>query len=152
MNQDVRIRVIGCGNPLMGNDGVGLRIIESLAQMRPDIETCEGGVGGLGLIPMMENQDIVIIVDAMSGYGKNKGEIQIFSAPPKNEVFPLSLSDIGVLDTVGIAEELGLSTELIIIGIEAGHIDRFSDAMDPEVANAVPNAVKKIIELIDSRT
>ncbi len=151
MNQDVRIRVIGCGNPLMGNDGVGLRVIESLAEMRPDIEICEGGVGGLGLIPMMEEQDIVIIVDAMSGYGKYKGEIRIFSTPPENEVFPLSLSDIGVLDTAGIAEELGLCTELILIGIEAGHIDRFSDAMDPEVESAVPIAVKKIIELIDSR-
>jgi hydrogenase maturation protease len=152
MNNDVRIRVIGCGNPLMGNDGVGIRVMESLAQIRPDIAVCEGGVGGLGLIPMMEDQDIVIIVDAMSGYGENKGEIRIFTAPPENEVFPLSLSDIGVLDTAGIAEELGICPELIIIGIEAGHIDRFSDVMDPEVESAVPNAVKKIIDLIESRT
>jgi len=152
MNQDVRIRVIGCGNPFMGNDGVGIRVIESLAQERPDLDTCEGGVGGLGLIPMMEDQDVVIIVDAMSGYKTGKGEIHVFPAPPENEVFPLSLSDIGVLDTVGIARELGLCTELIIIGIEAGHIDHFSDTMDPEVERAVPEAVKKIIELIDSRT
>ena len=151
MTNDIRIQVIGCGNPLMGNDGVGLRVIESLAQIRPDIAVSEGGVGGLGLIPMMEDQDIVIIVDAMSGYGENKGEIRIFSPPPDNEVFPLSLSDIGVLDTAGIAEELGICPELIIIGIEAGHIDRFSDGMDPEVESAVPTAVKKIIELIDSR-
>jgi len=150
MNKMKRTLVIGCGNPLMGNDGVGLRVIEELQKTRPDINTCEGGVGGLGLIPMMEDQDIVIIVDAMSGYTAIKGEICVFTTPPENEVFPLSLSDIGVLDTVGVAEELGIVAQVIIIGIEAGHIDHFSDVMDPDVEKAVPDVVKKIEELIDN--
>jgi len=151
MNKKKRTLVIGCGNPLMGNDGVGLRVIEALEQKRPDINTCEGGVGGLGLIPMMEDQDLVIIVDAMSGYSGNKGEVRIFTTPPENNTFPLSLSDIGVLDTVGIAEELGIAPEVIIIGIEAGHIDHFSDVMDPDVEKAVPYAVKKIEDLIENQ-
>ena len=151
MNTLQRTLVIGCGNPFMGNDGVGLRVIEALEQQRPDIPTSEGGVGGLGLIPMMENHDRVIIVDAMSGYAANKGDIKIFTTPPGNETFPLSLSDIGVLDTVGIAKEMGISTEVIIIGIDGGLIDHFSDIMDPDVENAVPKAVKKIEELIDNQ-
>ncbi|WP_319641998.1 hydrogenase maturation protease [Methanovulcanius yangii] len=152
MNEMKRTLVIGCGNPLMGNDAVGLRVIEALEGQRPDIATSEGGVGGLGLIPMMENHERIIIVDAMSGYAANKGEIKVFNTPPDNETFPLSLSDIGVLDTVGIAKEMGISTEIIIIGIEGGHIDHFSDIMDPDVENAVPKAVKKIEDLIDNQT
>ena len=136
----------------MGNDGIGLRVIDALAKIRPDIDTCEGGVGGLGMIPMMEERDLIIIVDAMTGYKEKKGEIHIFTSPPDNEVFPLSLSDIGVLDTIAVAEELALCPEVIIVGIEAGHIKCFSDVMDHEVEASVPKAVQKIIEMIESRT
>lgn len=39
-----RVRVIGCGNPLMGNDAVGVRVINLLHETHPEIDIIEGGV------------------------------------------------------------------------------------------------------------
>jgi hydrogenase maturation protease len=143
-----RVRVIGCGNPLMGNDAVGVRVIEMLHETHPEIDVIEGGVGGLGLIPMMEGYDHVIMVDATTGYGAHIGEMMVFSKPPSNDFFPLSLSDIGVLDAVNIAEELGVCPQITIIGIEAGKIQEFSDSMSPEMEPAVADACAFILSMI----
>jgi len=143
-----RVRVIGCGNPLMGNDAVGVRIIEMLQETHPEIDVIEGGVGGIGLIPMMEGYDHVILVDATTGYGKHIGEIIVLAKPPSNEFFPLSLSDIGVLDAVNIAEELGLCPKITIIGIEGGKIEEFSDSMSPEMEPAVAEVCALIVSTI----
>lgn len=143
-----RVRVIGCGNPLMGNDAVGVRVIEMLHETYPEIDVIEGGVGGLGLIPMMEGYDHVIMVDATTGYGAHIGEMMVFSKPPSNDFFPLSLSDIGVLDAVNIAEELGVCPQITIIGIEAGKIQEFSDSMSPEMEPAVADACAFILSMI----
>ncbi|WFN35200.1 hydrogenase maturation protease [Methanogenium sp. S4BF] len=143
-----RVRVIGCGNPLMGNDAVGVRVIDMLHEIHPEIDVIEGGVGGLGLIPMMEGYDHIILVDATTGYGTHIGEIMVFSKPPSNEFFPLSLSDIGVLDAVNIAEELGICPQITIIGIEAGTVEEFSDSMSPEMERAVEDACERILSTI----
>ncbi len=143
-----RVRVIGCGNPLMGNDAVGVRVINLLQETHPEIDIIEGGVGGLGLIPMMEGYDYIILVDATTGYGNHIGEILVFSKPPANEFFPLSLSDIGVLDAVNIAEELGVCPQITIIGIEAGEIMEFSASMSPEMEHAVEDVCTLILETI----
>ncbi len=143
-----RVRVIGCGNPLMGNDAIGVRVINVLHETHPEIEIIEGGVGGLGLIPMMEGYDHVILVDATTGYGNHIGEILVFSKPPANEFFPLSLSDVGVLDAVNIAEELGLCPQITIIGIEAGKIMEFSASMSPEMERAVEDVCELILDTI----
>lgn len=142
------VRVIGCGNPLMGNDAVGVRVIDLLHETHPEIDVIEGGVGGLGLVPMMEGYDHVILVDATTGYGTRIGEILVFSKPPSNEFFPLSLSDIGVLDAVNIAEELGICPKITIIGIEAGKIEEFSDSMSPEMERAVEDVCQFILDTI----
>ncbi|WAI01055.1 hydrogenase maturation protease [Methanogenium organophilum] len=143
-----RVRVIGCGNPLMGNDAVGVRVIENLQKTHPEIDVIEGGVGGLGMLPMMEGYDHIFLVDATTGYGSHIGEILIFSKPPSNEFFPLSLSDIGVLDAVNVAEELGICPEITIIGIEAGKIEEFSACMSPEMETAVEDACVIILNEI----
>ena len=143
-----RVRVIGCGNPYMGNDAVGVRVIENLEKTHPDIDVIEGGVGGLGMLPMMEGYDHIIVVDATTGYGSQIGEILVFSKPPSNELFPLSLSDIGVLDAIGVAEELGICPEITIIGIEAGTIEEFSASMSPEMEPAVDRACELILDTI----
>lgn len=132
----------------MGNDAVGVRVIENMERTHPEIDVIEGGVGGLGMLPMMEGYDQIILVDATTGYGKEIGEILVFSKPPANELFPLSLSDIGVLDAVNVAEELGICPEITIIGIEAGKIEEFSDHMSPEMEIAVEKACELILNKI----
>ncbi len=67
------IRIIGVGNPLMGDDGVGIKVIELLHQQElpKSVELIDGGCGGLKLLPLLSGCRKLIIVDAAD-----------FSAPP----------------------------------------------------------------------
>jgi len=141
------IRVIGCGNLLMGNDSVGLRVIELLEEPAPGLELIDGGTGGIGLLPLMEGADLVIIVDAMSGIGEKPGDIHIFNETPPYRPSKMSFQDVGVAEVIDIAGELFPEIEVVAIGIEAGNIEEYSDKVDPAVMEGARKAVEIIMKL-----
>ena len=60
-----KVLVIGVGNTLLQDDGVGVRVIESLrSESGEGLEIVDGGTLGLSLLPMVEDADAVIVVDA----------------------------------------------------------------------------------------
>jgi hydrogenase maturation protease len=68
--------VIGLGNPLMGDDGLGLAALERLGTdwlMPPSVELVDGGTWGLNLLPLLESVDQVLFLDAVD-VGKEPGE------------------------------------------------------------------------------
>ena len=58
--------IIGLGNPLRGDDGVGVRVVQALAEraLPAGVEVVDGGTQGLGLVSLLEGQKRVILVDA----------------------------------------------------------------------------------------
>jgi hydrogenase maturation protease len=141
----MKVRVIACGNPLMGNDAAGLAIM-SLIQVRyPDIDVVDGGNGGLGLIPLMEGYDRIVIVDATSGMGE-MGKVRVFHEIPDSGVPSLSLHELGIREVLALARTLGVAPEVIIVGIEGGQMPGFSGEMDPAVRAAIPVACKIVAE------
>jgi hydrogenase maturation protease len=142
------IKVIGCGNLLMGNDSAGLRVIEILEEMSPGFEIIEGGTGGIGLLPLMEGADLVIIVDAMTGIGEKPGDIEVFEGIPPYRPSRLSFQDVGVAEVIEIAGELLPEVEVVAVGIEAGRIEEYSDRIDEDVMAGVFKAAEKIMELV----
>lgn len=81
MNADVNIRnvlVMGVGNTLMQDDGVGIRVIEALRAApgtHPSLRPIDGGTIGLALLPEIEDADAVIVVDA-SELGADPGTLR----------------------------------------------------------------------------
>jgi hydrogenase maturation protease len=143
-----RTRVIACGNPLLGNDAAGLRVMALLRESRPGLDVVEGGLGGLGLIPLMEGADRVIIVDATQGMGAT-GEVRVFRDLPPSRLFPLSLHDLGVVEAVQVARELGIAPEIAIVGIEGGAPGEYSRELDPAVERGVQEAHQMVLALVD---
>lgn len=72
-----RVRVIGVGNPLMGDDGLGIAVIEQLQLLAlpPDIELIDAGCGGLNLLPLFSDCEQVVLIDAAE-FGATAGEIK----------------------------------------------------------------------------
>ena len=144
----MRVRVIACGNPLMGNDAAGEEVLAVLQREHPGIDAVDGGPGGLGLVTLMEGYDRVIIVDATSGLGR-PGEVRVFRDLPARGIPSLSLHEIGIPEAVALARTLGIAPEVIVVGIEAGGTPGFSGGMDPAVRAAVPEAARRVIEEMD---
>ena len=82
--------IIGLGNPLRRDDGVGVRVVELLAarDLPAGVEVVDGGTPGLGLVPLLEGRQRVILVDA-ADLGREPGAFvrftldQIRLSPPR---------------------------------------------------------------------
>ncbi len=142
--QKNRICIIGCGNPLMGNDGAGVAVMHLFEEKYAGVDTIDGGTGGFGLIPLMEGYEKVLIVDAMTGVGDSTGDVVVFEAPPSPEIPACALHDIGVGEVVTIARELGYVTEVVTVGIEVGAIRAFTTEVDPAVEEGIRVAGQEI--------
>jgi hydrogenase maturation protease len=141
--QGMRVRVIACGNPLMGNDAAGPAVLAILARDSPEIDAVDGGTGGLGLVTLMEGYDRIVIVDATSGLGE-PGEVRVFRDLPAEGIPSLSLHELGIPEVLALAGTLGITPEVVVVGIEGGQIQEFSGEMDPAVRAAIPVAARLV--------
>lgn len=146
-----RVKIIGCGNVLMGNDSAGLRVLGILEKICPGVDLIDGGTGGIGLLPLMEDADLVIIVDAMIGIGKNPGDVEIFYETPPYNPSKMSFQDVGVAEVIDIARELIPGIEIIAVGIEAGKIVEYSEDVDFGVMEGIVKASEIIADIISSK-
>ncbi|WP_214019792.1 hydrogenase maturation protease [Methanoculleus sp.] len=146
--QKNRVCIIGCGNPLMGNDGAGIMAMRLFEGRFAGVDVIDGGTGGFGLIPLMEGYEKVAIVDAMVGIGERIGDVLTFETPPSWDLPAYAFHDIGIGEVVAIARELGYVAEIVTIGIEVGEIRAFSQEIDPAVEEGVQVAGQMILEIL----
>lgn len=120
---DANILILGLGNVLMGDEGIGIKAVENLQEqsLPSKVDILDGGTGGFQLLSLFQEYEHIIIIDATIG-GKKPGEIQVLTPRFASE-FPRSLTshDIGLKDLMQSAELLGKlpSIHLLAINIEA---------------------------------
>ena len=146
--QKNRVCIIGCGNPLMGNDGAGIQAMRLFEGRFPGVDVIDGGTGGFGLIPLMEGYEKVVIVDAMVDIGDHIGAVLTFETPPSWDLPAYVFHDMGIGEVVAIARELGYATEIVTVGIEVGEIRSFSQEIDPAVEKGVRVAEQEILRIL----
>jgi hydrogenase maturation protease len=106
-----QIRIIGIGNPLMGDDGLGIAAIAHLQQkpLPPGIELIDGGCGGLSLLALLAECRQAIIIDA-ADFGATPGSIKILTAADLDQLPPQTFRPTG--HQHGLAEVLHLLIKL----------------------------------------
>lgn len=152
-----RTVVVGLGNPVLGDDGVGWSVVDELAEWLADrssaVELDWLAVGGLTLMEHLSGFDRAILVDAL---------VTGRDAPGTVAVFPLarldgraaahldSTHDAPIQAALMAGRTLGarLPTEIMVVGIEADRVDAFGEVLSPAVAAAVPVAVECVLGLL----
>jgi hydrogenase maturation protease len=148
------VLILGLGNPLLGDEGIGVRVVEELKGLElPDgVTVVEGGTSGLGIIGLMEGYQRVIIVDA-ADMGHPPGRVVRFTpleAQFKTAEAPLSLHQIGLGEVLALAEALEVApAELVIIGIQPSRIEG-GVGLSPEVEGAIPQIIRIILDELDA--
>ena len=149
-----RVLILGLGNPLLGDEGTGVRVVEELKglELPGGVTVVEGGTGGLGLIRLMEGYQKVIIVDA-ADMGHPPGRVVRFTpseAQLKTAEAPLSLHQIGLGEVLALAEALEVApAELVIIGVQPSQIEG-GVGLSPEVEGAIPQIIGIILDELDA--
>ena len=149
-----RVLILGLGNPLLGDEGIGVRVVNELTKLElPDgVSAVEGGTAGLGLIGLMEGYQRVIIVDA-ADMGHPPGRVVRFT--PSEAQFkivegPLSPHQIGLGEVLTLATALEIvPTKLVIIGVQPGRI-KTGVELSPEVEGAIPQIIRLILDELDA--
>ncbi len=124
----MEVCIIGVGNILMQDEGVGPKVVELLRKeytFEPEIEIIDGGTLGLDLLPYIEKYKKIIIVDVVD-FGKEAGFIKVLKG---DEIPPylrtkLSVHHVGVQDLLEVARLMNfLPEELVLVGIQPESID-----------------------------
>jgi hydrogenase maturation protease len=145
--------VLGLGNPLLGDDGVGWRVAEECAARianDSEIEIDCFARGGLSLMERMIGYDRAILIDAVSTGQLPAGAVDCFplmELQNPNAGHLASAHDATLQTALDLGRALGahLPGEVLVVAIEAEEVYDFSEALSPAVAAAVPRAVEIVI-------
>lgn len=143
------IRIIGLGNPLRGDDAVGLLVARRLQQkIGHCAEVIEAEMIGVGLMELMKGARVVILIDAArSGLAPGTIHRRDASAGPiGGRIFSCSSHVIGISDALELARAVGtLPATVIVYGIEAGNMEP-GQPLSPPVAKALDQVVEQIVQ------
>lgn len=166
--------VIGLGNPILGDDGVGWKIAERVKErlgsdvrfrlpVRPTgskaveylnpVEVDCLSLGGLSLMERMLGYDRVVLVDSMETGQNLVGSVRRFplaSLPDPMAGHSASAHDTSLITALKTAESLGAEVpkRVDVVAVEAQNVYDFSEELSPIVAAAVPEAVQAVLDLI----
>lgn len=151
----MRVLVLGLGNPILGDDGVGWLAAERLREVlaeradTSEIEVACCDEGGVGLMERLTGYDSAVLVDAMTGGAVSPGQVRRFDLSETTDTLLLKASAHGVsLPTalaLGRASGVRLPSSIVLIGIEAEHVDTFGGNLSFEVAAALPAATQAVL-------
>jgi hydrogenase maturation protease len=143
-------RIIGCGNVLLQDEGIGVHLIHYLQGTRlpEDVELVDGACGGFDLLTFIQDSSRVIIVDAVKGQGK-PGDIYKFGPEDfETEYFPkTSLHDVCLKDIFNIVKLTGPLPSITIFGVEPKTMD-WGMELTQDVQKILPRLGELVLEEI----
>lgn len=163
-----KIVVIGMGNPILGDDGVGWSIAK-LVKNRLDVPNSPENdpipknlskvdviwlaVGGLSLMEHLIGYDRAILIDAITTGNKPPGSVSCFlidELPNRAAGHLSSAHDTTLHNALQVGRIMGthLPEHITIVSIESQMVFDFSEELSPPVAAAVPHAVKVVLNLL----
>lgn len=147
--------VIGLGNPILGDDGVGWCVANEVKQKIDSKEQVDVDCLSLGGISLMEHligYERAILIDAFLSDGE-PGSITVspLSELPNYSAFHItSTHDTSLQNAIKLGKSLGakLPDDVTVVGISAKHVYDFSEELSPAVSRSVPKATKIVIKML----
>jgi len=147
--------IIGLGNPLVTDDGVGLRVAAELRTRlagRSDVVVVEDYWGGLRLMEQMVGYDRAIVIDAICS-GARPGTIHHLAPGDMPTQRSASSHDMTLPTALALGRQAGLrlpvDEAIVLVGIEAEDILNFGETCTPAVTAAVSRAVADVLAVLD---
>lgn len=146
-------RVIGIGNLLMGDDGLGVVAVEQLRQQQipSGIELIDGGCGGVTLLQLLAECDRALLIDA-ADLGKAPGSILRISAEEiiglQNSAGQVSLHQTGLAEVLTLAKTLDQLPELTLFLVQPQNVERGLELSIP-VQKVLPRLLEMVRKELD---
>jgi len=144
--------VLGLGNILLRDEGVGVRVVEALAAggLPPGVEAADGGTAGVDLIELLAGRQRVIVVDAVAGDEPPGTVLRLSEHDLAADRFSLSVHDFDLPQVLALARKLGVAPESVeIIGVRPFELG-VGVSLSPRMAEHVASIEKEVRYLLDA--
>jgi hydrogenase maturation protease len=146
----VRTLVLGLGNPLLGDDAVGLKVaalVRGRLDARPEVDVVEEEAGGLRLMERATGYDRLVIVDACLT-GAPPGTIRRIGPDELPTQRTAVAHGIDLPRALALGRSLGLPmpATVRVVAVEAESVLEFRESMTPAVEAAIEPAVAAVLE------
>jgi hydrogenase maturation protease len=149
-----RVVVLGVGNVLLSDEGLGVRAVERLEReflFPENVVLLDGGTLGLGLIHYLEDAEKVLVIDAVSGGGP-PGRVYKFAG---HEVTlrvgrKVSMHDLGLQEVLALLSLMDRSPEeIVVVGMEPGDLSP-GVSLSPQVERGMDLLIKEVLRQLRS--
>jgi hydrogenase maturation protease len=146
--------VLGLGNVIMGDEGVGVHVVRSLEQhpLPANVECLDGGTGGFTLLEPLQSAGRIILIDAASD-GNPIGTVTR-TTPKFSRDYPPTLTahDIGVKDLLDVFYIQGGGPDVVLYAITIDPKQPISMELSPAISRAAEVAVAEILAELGSNS
>jgi hydrogenase maturation protease len=147
---DMRALVLGIGNLLIGDEGVGCTAVAELSRrysFPADVECIDGGTAGFELLPLMDGRDHVILIDALRDEREPGTVIMVENEHvPKAFLNRTTPHQLGICDVLAAAELTdALPGHLTLYGVEPKRLD-VGIGLSPEVEAGMEKVISAVVE------
>lgn len=144
--------VLGLGNPLMGDDGLGLVALQQLrgrGPFDPPVGLIDGGTWGMNLLHVVEGANRLLLLDAINVGGTSGAIVELWGDDlPRYLSHKVSPHQIDMREVLAIAELRGTTpTDLVAIGIQPERID-WGVELTGRVTQALPALVNRVMQVL----
>lgn len=153
--------VIGLGNPILGDDGIGWRVVKEVARRtaeQPEVEVDCAALGGLSLMERLTGSERVILVDSIFTGEKPIGTVSLFlldDLPDLSSGHTTAVHDTSLRNALNVGRCMNIplprDEDVLIVAIETENIYDFSETLSAPVKAAIPHAVEAVLQLIQSQ-
>ena len=149
------VLILGLGNILLRDEGLGVRVVEAMAEMNlpPEVELFDGATAGFDLLDVLADRRKVIVIDALDGEGEPGTVLRLGPEDLAQKTNRgVSLHEIGLMETLTAATHLGIAPqEVIVLGVKPKEVTCGLE-LSPEIARLVPRVVELVRAEINGKT
>lgn len=141
------MRVIGVGNILLSDEGVGVHIAQELSRRAalPGVEYLDGGVAGATLLSLIEDQKRVVVIDAVDAPLPPGTVIRLLPHELRRaEGVRYSLHDVNLADAIDLMRLRETLPEMLILGIVPADIGTYRIGLSEELSDRFEEIVEKV--------
>lgn len=150
MENEKRILVLGVGNILFTDEGVGVRTVEHLErqyEFSENVTLMDGGTLGMRLMDPIMEHDMLIVIDAVRA-GDEPGSIYRLTGEDlrKSIAFRNSMHQTDLVDTLIFCEMAGKRPDAVVIGIEPFDMDTMATEVSGDAAERMPRLAEVVLK------
>lgn len=141
--------VLGIGNPILSDDGVGIHVARLLKQRKhPGVTVDELAASGLELLDVIQGYDRLVIIDAIETKGGRPGQLHTLEEKDfEKAIHGSSPHGINIATALALGRKLipeRMPKQVLFFAVEAKDLVNVSEKLTPEVQEAVPRIVERI--------